>query len=91
LRSAESVPVAATKKPRIMRGLQITFGVRHQAMMLTRVPCPGGNGGCAGGVAVLESSWVFTSGGLVWTGCGGGNGGGVVTLEILIETILFWI
>jgi hypothetical protein len=62
-------------------------------MMLTRVPCPGGNGACAGGGAVRESFWsAFTSAGaLAVTGCGGGNGGGAVTLEILIEAILFWI
>jgi hypothetical protein len=59
-------------------------------MTLTRVPCPGGSGACAGGDALLESSWSGT-GGLVWTGCGGGAGGGggvAVTLEMLIEIIL---
>jgi hypothetical protein len=79
------------KAPRGAGLLQFHGQRRHQAMMLTRVPCPGGNAGCTGGGAVRESSWVVASGGLVWTGCGGGNGGGAVTLEILIEAILFWI
>jgi hypothetical protein len=60
-----------------------------QAMMLTRVPCPGGSGACTGGGELLESSWS-ASGALAWTGCGGGDGGvgGAVTLEILIGIIL---
>jgi hypothetical protein len=75
-------------KPRNEAGLGTSRLAGRQAMMLTRVPCPGGSGACAG--ALLESSWSG-SGGLVWTGCGGGAGGGggvVVTLEMLIEMIL---
>jgi hypothetical protein len=86
------------EKPRITRGPAGSRWRRHQAMMLIRVPCPGGSGAGAGGASVLESvppsSWGVASGGLVWTGCGGANGGGgdgAVTLEILIGTILFWI
>jgi hypothetical protein len=77
-------------KPRNEAGLSTSWLERRQAMMLTRVPCPGGSG--AGGDALLESSWSGC-GGWVWTGCGGGAGGGgggvVVTLEMLIEIILF--
>ena len=77
-------------KPRNEAGLGISRLAGRQAMMLTRVPCPGGSGACAGADALLESSWSGC-GGVVWTGCGGcgGNGGGVlVTLEMLIEIIL---
>src|SRR3954454_20791036 len=60
-----------------------------QAMMLTRVPCPGGSGAWAGGEAFLESSLLGSGGGLVWTGCrGAGNGGGALMLEMLIGNIL---
>jgi hypothetical protein len=83
------------EKPRIARGPAGSGWRCDQAMMLTRVPCPGGSG-AGGGGAVLESSWLLASGALVWTGGAGvggrnGGGGGVVTLEILIEAILLWI
>jgi hypothetical protein len=60
-----------------------------QAMMLTRVPWPGGSAACGGGVSLRESSCGVGSGGLAWTGCGGGVGGDALTLEILIENYPF--
>jgi hypothetical protein len=54
--------------------------------MLTRLPCPGGSGGGAGGVVVLESSWLsLGSGFLAWTGGAGGGGGG---WEVMLETLI---
>jgi hypothetical protein len=53
--------------------------------MLTRVPWPGGSGAGGGGVSLLELIAGVGSGGLAWTGCGGGATGGALTLEILIE------
>src|SRR5258708_5633265 len=44
------------KKPRTMRGLSRQRWQRRQAMMLTRVPCPGGSAACTGGGAVRGSS-----------------------------------
>jgi hypothetical protein len=84
------------KAPREAGLLHVSFR-GHQASMLIREPCPGGSGGGGAGAVVLESSCALASGAWVWTGGGGadgggGNGGGlVVTVEMLIGTILFWI
>ena len=67
-------------------------GFRAQTSVLTRVPCPGGRGACAGGAEALSSASLstLTSGlGSLASGAFTGTGGGTLeTLEILMIAIL---